>query len=303
MTFRVSTYATINYNTQQNMRLSVEYAKTNQQIVSGLKSETYSGVAKDTQAIIQIDKEVSRTQTFIDRITAVEGELDTMYDTISSMIGELDILVGDVSAAISGDLLTPAELQNAAAAAYDSMIAAMNVTFQGRFLFAGANSANRPVDVTDPTYPTPFAALSAPSTNYYQGDNTVLSIQADEDYTIDYGIRADNSAFEETLRAINMLINSPATAAERDQAMSLFSSASAGLRNIQHQISTDAEKLERVKNSHEVAINHLQNRVSTLRETDVAEASTRLASIETQLEASFSTTGRILNLTILDYLR
>ncbi len=49
----------------------------------------------------------------------------------------------------------------------------------------------------------------APPNGYYQGNNSVAQAQVDNDLTLQYGVTADNPAFEQVVRVLNFLANSP----------------------------------------------------------------------------------------------
>ena len=82
--------------------------------------------------------------------------------------------------------------------------ALLNTQIEGRYVFAGSMTDTVPADLSDVAY-TPQAGLPGTftaDTGYYQGDNLTLSIRADDNFELDYGITADNTAFEEMLRSL-----------------------------------------------------------------------------------------------------
>lgn len=199
--------------------------------------------------------------------------------------------------------MTDNELLAEAKAAYEEIAALMNVQYNDRYLFGGANTSKPPVDIDDPDYGSPFAIGGPADTGYYQGDATVQQVRAAEGYNISYGVTADNSAFEQALRGLDMLISSPGDDDVRDASYDLLQASSDEFAVIQHQISVDATTVQDRKDEHDTTQTQLQNTLATIKETDIATASTELSSIETQLEASYSATAKLLDLTILDYLR
>jgi flagellar hook-associated protein 3 FlgL len=302
---RVATYPQVRYSTGQNMRLNAQYAGTSNQIASGLKSQNWGGLAKEANAVTKLEADLKQTESYITGLQAAQSEVTAMYNVVSNMIKEIDEIMADISAAISGSLLQPGELQATAEALYDAVIFSLNTQYQDRYLFAGANTGNAPVDVNDPDYllVSPFAAGDPANTDYYQGDNTVQSVQAGDGYRIDYGINANESAFEEILRGLSMLIALPGDKPTQDASLDLLISASDQLVSIQHALSVDATKIEAQIDVHETTVTELENTIANIKEVDLARASTELAATETQLEASFSATGRLLSLSILDFLR
>ncbi len=300
---RVATYQHNTSMIQQNMRLQVEINKRNEQISTGLKSVNWGGIADDSQMIIKLESDVTRTQSYIDNLRVSQEETQVYYDTVSHMIEKLDLLMANISGAISNEQLTDAELVASAQAVYDDMIAALNTQYQGRYLFSGTDTTTPPVDITDADYDTPFTLGDPADTDYYQGDNVRKSVKADNGYTITYGVNADEAAFEEALRAMDMLINTPGDDDTRDGTMDLLIASSNKMITLQHTLSLNATTMLNHQDAHEASLTQLENFTAELKQADIASVSTELANYETQLQAAFSTTAKIINLTILDYLR
>ena len=79
-----------------------------------------------------------------------------------------------------------------------------------RFLFAGGEIETRPVDISNGTYTTPVIT-GPPNPNfdqtvdagYYEGDSAVQSTRIDDNFTVSYGILANESAFEKLIRTLD----------------------------------------------------------------------------------------------------
>ena len=80
-------------------------------------------------------------------------------------------------------------------------MADLNVELDGRHLFAGSRTDTAPV-VLDPA----FSAFGAADDTYYQGDAVELTVRADVDHDLTYGMTADREGFQELIGALRATI-------------------------------------------------------------------------------------------------
>ena len=182
----------------------------------------------------------------------------------------------------------------------------LNTQLGGQYVFAGSLTDTAPVDLADPAY-DPQAGLPgafAPDTGYYQGDDFVTTARADDNFELPYGITADNSAFEELLRAFSYLDYAGANLddAVLNEAFQLVESAIDGLSNLRGQVGANSQVLEKARQGHEDFETFAGNIVSTIEDVDVAQATSELAFNEVQLQGAFLSIARIQNLSLLDFL-
>ncbi|HIP78175.1 MAG TPA: hypothetical protein EYH07_06905, partial [Kiloniellaceae bacterium] len=178
---------------------------------------------------------------------------------------------------------------------------------EDRYLFAGSQTDSPAVDLTDVAY-TPQAGLPGVFTadfDYYQGDTLGLTVRTDETFETTYGITADEPAFEEMLRALSYMDYAGANTdvAVLTQAYTMMKSAVDGLSDIRGRIGASSKVLESASSGHDDYLTYATNLVSTLEDVDVAEATTRLAQDEVQLQGSYLAISRISDLSLLNYLR
>ena len=183
----------------------------------------------------------------------------------------------------------------------------LNTQHEDRYLFAGSQTNNPAVDLSAAAY-TPQAGLPGVFTadfDYYQGDTLQLAVRSAETFETSYGITADEPAFEELLRALSYMDYAGANLdnAVLEEAFTLMKSAVDGLSDIRGRIGASSKVLESAKSGHEDYLTYTTNLVSTLEDVDVAEATTRLAQDEVQLQASYLSLSRISELSLLNYLR
>lgn len=141
--------------------------------------------------------------------------------------------------------------------------------------------------------------------------NARVTARLDSDQELDYGVQANDPAFREALRGLAMLasvdvsqVSDEATyQAWMQEAVDSLAAASEGILKIttdvgfqQEVVETATQRLEDVS-----IIQRLQ--VARLENVDAYEVSAQIASLEAQLQASYSVTARLGQLSILNYMR
>ena len=142
--------------------------------------------------------------------------------------------------------------------------------------------------------------------SYYLGDNTRLSLRADDQVTVDYGVTAIDAGFEKLIRALYITTQaSDPTAINIDdlnQALGIVTEAITDIPDIRAEIGTSRVTLEDMKRVQEDATLLAEQIIGDIENVDVAEALTLLAQNTTTIEASYSTLGRLNSLTLLEFI-
>jgi len=172
-------------------------------------------------------------------------------------------------------------LQAIAQNSEEALAALLNVNLGGRYLFSGSQLDVPPVDLTDPLY-TPQVSPSAANTSYYQGDNMTQNVTVADGYTLDYGVTADDIGFERLLRSMNLAANNSTDALAIQESLDLLNQAVDDIALQRTDVSSKATLIEaRIQtNNDETAL--LQDIISSLEDTDLAEASVLLTQYQTQ---------------------
>ncbi len=304
--FRVANYAQFQLSLSHMNRTQTNLAESQIQIASGKKAQNYSDISLNTSELVNMERSLARTEQFSDNISRVLSRLDIMESTTSIIVDRATEVLGIISQGLSGENIDDLPLQQFSTTFSEEIASLLNKQHDNRYLFAGTRTDVPPVDLTDVAY-TPQAGLPGTFTadsNYYQGDNIDLSVRVDEDHQNTYGIRANETAFEELLRALSYMdyagANSDKTVLA--EAMRLTRSAVDGLSEIRGRIGANSLVLEQAKISHEDFVTIAMNEISGLEDVDLAEATTILSRNEVQLQASFLSMSRIRSLNLLNYL-
>jgi flagellar hook-associated protein 3 FlgL len=148
------------------------------------------------------------------------------------------------------------------------------------------------------------------STTFYNGASTgSVTARLDHGYQIDYGVRADNPAFRELQQGLSMLANVPfgsipddAYAAWQDEAVKHISAGFQGAIDVSAELGFKQSVVADASTRHDAMIAQLNNQVANLEAADPFQTSLRLSQLQTQLEATFSITARMNELSLTKFL-
>lgn len=305
--FRVANFAQHQLTMSYTMRTQGSVAERQIEIASGKRAQQYSSISADASQLVNIERSVARTQQFTRNIDQAVTRLNIMDSSVATLVERATEVLSIMSSAMSGQNISDVPLQEFAATFLAEAESLLNTQHEDRYLFAGAQTNNPAVDLSDVAY-TPQAGLPGTFTadfDYYQGDTLQLAVRSDETFETTYGITADEPAFEQMLRALSYMDYAGANLDNSvlQEAYSLMKSAVDGLSDIRGRIGASTKVLDSAKNGHEDYLTYSTNLVSTLEDVDVAEATTRLAQDEVQLKASYLSLSRISELNLLQYLR
>lgn len=137
-----------------------------------------------------------------------------------------------------------------------------------------------------------------------------VTARTDEAATLAHGVQANDPAFTDILRGVSMLaatdaaqIADPAAYASWvSAAADALSAGIAGLVDTESRLGGQHQALDRTLQMQRDRSDLYRNQVLTLEGVDPYAAATRLAQLQTQLEATYAVTARLSRLSFLDYM-
>jgi len=142
----------------------------------------------------------------------------------------------------------------------------------------------------------------ATDTGYYQGDQKHLSARVDEEYSVKYGVRADDPAFASLIAGLRII----STSTDEDSlriAMGHINFAIENLPNVTSKIGIDTKNVETIESQHEDFKVFANNAISNIENVDVPLTLAELEQYNTALQASFLTISKSADLSLVNYLR
>lgn len=142
---------------------------------------------------------------------------------------------------------------------------------------------------------------------YYRGDNAQLSVRADEQVTVSYGVTAASGGFEKLVRALFITRQAASdpdniNTTDLEQALGLVVESIEEISNHRSEIGTVRKTLDSMKVAQDNLTLLTEETIGEIENVDVAEALTLLSQHTTTIEASYATLGRLTSLTLLEFI-
>lgn len=318
MVARIGSFANQQLILDATLRTQSQLAETRLQAASGKKSQVFSGIAQDSSRLVNLKNEVAKADQYIENIATTEKRLTLMnlsLETIDEIAREMRSITVN---SLNGEAADTNNLTEVATQFLDQTVELLNQRDDSRYLFAGGKTDTKPVDLANGVYtvpaPPPFDAVV--DTGYYEGDTTTQQVRIDDGVTIQYGITADQSAFEKVIRALDNIAQTtfsvPITVAEKqvlNDAITLLTEATENngaqktIGGFAADVALDLRTIDIQKDRHSEFINFATDSIADIENVDTAETLTLLNFQQVQLEASFLIVARLGQLSLSNFLR
>ena len=274
------------------------------QIASGYKSQNYQGIARDASRLVEMEISHVRVNQYIENNELVEDRLQLMEsnsEQIMDILSEFKTLL--INALNHGNAIE-LDLPNQATEMMTQIAALLNTDLDGRHLFAGSATDAEPVDLTGLPVAYVIPSSDGDASGYYVGDATQLSVRADDNLDLTYGITADALGFEQAIRAMDIVVKgAPTDTTMLNHALDVTTSAIDNVANIRTQIGNTRSSLAEIDKKHQDFILYAEETIGDLENTDVTLAITRLNEAQVSLEASYMALTRLSQMTLMQFIR
>jgi flagellar hook-associated protein 3 FlgL len=318
MVSRIGSFANQQLILDATLRTQSQLAETRLQAATGKKSQIFSGIAQDSSRLVNLKNEVAKADQYIENIATTEKRLTLMnlsLETIDEIAREMRSITVN---SLNGEAADTNNLTEVATQFLEQTVELLNQRDDSRYLFAGGKTDTKPVDLANGVYtapaPPPFDAVV--DTGYYEGDSTTQQVRIDDGVTIQYGITADQSAFEKVIRALDNIAQTtfsvPITPAEKqvlNDAITLLTEATENngaqktIGGFATDVALDLRTIDIQKDRHTEFINFATNSIADIENVDTAETLSLLNFQQVQLEASFQIVARLGQLSLSNFLR
>jgi flagellar hook-associated protein 3 FlgL len=191
--------------------------------------------------------------------------------------------------------------------AVNQVVANLGPIVDAASALAVANGADGVGSIFDDTNSDPNLRYA---TTFYNGaDSGSVTARLDRGYQLDYGVRADDPAFRELQQGLYMLSSVPsgsvpddAFTAWQDEAVKHLNAGFQGIIDLSAGLGYQQSVVNEVMIGHEATIVQANNQIATLEAADPFQTAMRLSQLQSQLEATFSITARLKDLTLTKFL-
>lgn len=318
MVTRIGTFTSQQQILNATLQTQARYAETELQVATGKRSQTFGGLGVDATRLTNLKNEISQSEQFIKNIDNVMKRLDLMEFGLEQIDGFAREMRSIIRASLNGDAANTNNLQEVAQQFLDQITEIMNLRDDSRYLFAGGKTDTQPVDLGNGVYTAPAGPPfdATPDLGYYQGDTTISEVRIDDNVVVQYGISANESAFEKIIRALDHVAQTtftdPITAAEKTMLNDAITALTEAVEDngadktvgeLAADVVLDIRFLDSQRDKHQQYINFTTETVADIENVDTAEAVTRLNFQQVQLQASYELIARVGTLSLANFLR
>lgn len=299
-------------------------SKLSQQLTTGKYSTNLSDYsASDAQKLVTFTAKVTEQEGFLRVSNSIKPRLDLYNTTLEGIEDSSSNAYSALLSASTYNVKTNASLQSQIEGYLDQMEYYLNQKIGDRYLYSGARYSQAPVTdlgalPSPPTETAPYLVAS-PAVPPYDIDYDSLDptasvpeahvqdqLSIDTTQKLTYGITSNEDCFQQVIMGLRW-----AYAATQDPSnyTSYMQTArdllTDGLANVRG-VHTDAiNALTTLKKTEELVtlnVSNLKTQVDAIEGVDVNEVAVKITTLQAQLEASYSVTGKILSLSLVDYI-
>lgn len=302
--------------------------------VTGRSADAAAKLSGQIGSVMQIEKSIRDLQNYGEAIALSEVRASATQTSLDRIVtASQDLADAATIYLTSGSLQNGVTLATQGLSALSDITSALNVSISGRALFAGDDATSGAIIDADtimtqivplieaaPDSATALAAVDQAfntagglfDTAFYQGGagdapQTEIAVGV----TVDYAMRADDSALREVLSGVVAVAAAidPSTNVSDTMRDTLFSSAVtvlrssiAGVIGLQGELGVSEQRIATVKARNIANEASLTLTYNELTGVDQYESVLRLTGLEDQLETAFATTARLSNLSLTNYI-
>lgn len=219
---RVGSFATSQFILRQNLGAQQRAQDLRVQVSTGQKAQRYDGIAADVRRLEGLEKQAAAGRTFAKGIERTELRLEKMETSVDTLQDIASNFRTTLLSAANAENLDSIDVQKIAKDLRTEAAGELNAELAGRFLFAGSNTQTRPVD---------FEGLSFSDIqkgDYFKGNADILSVRANDNVEVDYGVTADPASD----KGFHKLIQALSRIAEPDSGSVSFDDIQRSLRDL-----------------------------------------------------------------------
>lgn len=270
------------------------------EVATGKSAQRYDEIASDAGLLLRTKGQKALAETYVrqneqvgDRLQAMDGAMASLGNIAERM---RTLLVQRLDAATGRLVPVDREAETLLAEA----AAQLNLKLDERHLFAGSRTDTPPVEL-----PAGAPLTVADPAAYYKGDDVTVSVRADRDVEVPYGITAADPAFANLLAGLGKAREAH-LADDRgaiQAAMGMIDSALGRMAELRGEAGATSARLETIVEAQRGTAVYLGEVASRIEDADLPEALARIAQDQAGLEATYLTTSRLGQLSLADYLR
>ncbi len=312
-------------------RLQLDTARI--EAVTGRAADLSKATGGNVGKIHLLEKQIADTESRLDAMNLLRSDFSVVQDTLGATRQRVSLIATEIDAAIGLENETSLDaLALQAEADLKLVVGSLNVSYGGRQLFSGAKTDTAPIASADQIL-TDVAAIVAGAANaasvetaldtyfddpagtfratIYQGSTTdVPDRDVSESRRIGVNVKATDLGIRSAIRGLALMAVAKDNAVSDDVSDDIRRGAAATLRISADELISQQSLLGSLESEVQVLQTRgeavkftLESSLTSLIGVDQYEAASRMNALETQLEATYLSTTRIANLSLVNFLR
>lgn len=295
---RVASFAHTSAMTAASLKVQAKLADQQTQTASGLKSQTYGGIAQSTASVLTLGNQSARLTADNTAASSAAAYVQAAYSAVGEIADLATTIKTQLASMMSSSTLDASTAGQYAADWLTDLQALLNSQQGGTYLFSGQATDTAPVDFTAAGYdPTAEA-----DTTYYGGAAAGRTFAGSDGQTVSLSVSAGSSAFGQLARAIATVAADPTDTDAIASAYALTGAALTGIGTLQETIAIQALSLQTITDRNTAKIDAIDALVTDLKGADLTQAAVLTTQYQTQLEALYSMISTLSSLSLSKYL-
>jgi flagellar hook-associated protein 3 FlgL len=317
---RVSSLGQTTFLLQDVLRNQKELFTHQKQTTTGMKSDTYTGIARDVGTLSSAKSILARSEQFVASNIEVERRLTIYNVTMESLRDVAQEIRDNVLSAINTDsgIAIRSQLENL----FDTSVNLLNTRDNGRYIYSGTRTDTPPVKTaTSTTLAAVTADVTATPSNVFANNSLKQQTQVDDNLNMTYGALGEDVGKElmESMRRMFRFddgtenfgfgtggpFTNPLTV---DQANFLkgelqrLNTTIDTIDKVQATNGVNHMAIEDVQERHQQDINFMKLFITDIEEVDIGEAISKMQQDQVALEASYRVLSQVSRATLLDFI-
>lgn len=293
-------------------------ATLSEQLSTGKKSLDLADYSfTDARRLLDFRTTMAKRTAYNDVINTVLPRLNTYNNVLNSLDKIGNNMLQMVNTTENSSQATDAAVGAQVSSFMQQVQFFLNQQIGDRFIFSGSRYDTAPIGdlsalpvpptdsltpVSSPTLPSYDSAAPGSSAAAYATDSATI----DDGYTLNYSVSSNHAGFQELILGMRWAYAATQDSANystyMDKARSLLTSALTDMRDLNGQVVSNINRFNDTKNLHSSFITELTGQVDDIQKADSAEVATKISFAQAQLQASYSVTAKIANLSLSNYL-
>lgn len=297
---RVGSVSLLNNTLGDVSKLQQQLADLQEQISSGVKAKTFQQLNGQVEQFTLLEAKIRRTDSFIEGNELNISRLQTADQSMSQVIDIADSMENLIVAVRDVSTGSAIPFQQQMENLLKGMSSALNISFDGRYLFSGTATNVQPIPDTT-VKPT---VQGVPDAGYYAGSAESMVVRADDNVEFAFPVRADDPAFQKIYAAAHLAMDAYESGSDTDmaRALDMMQEAQIQLNGVRATVNMEIINVSDINERLESLNLYWTGVTEKVGKTDIVAATTQIASYEAVLQATFQVYARLSQLKLSDYL-